>query len=85
MAVKTITIDVEAYRLLGRQKRKGESFSKVIKRRLHPERTAAALLEALPAVCLDKATLAAVERVVADRPRSVAASTPLELEGRDVR
>ncbi len=71
MAVKTITIDLEAYKLLGRQKRLGESFSKVIKRRLKPEKTGGALLKALPDVCLDSETLEAVEKIVADRHNSL--------------
>jgi len=67
MAVKTITIDMEAYGLLAQQKRESESFSKVIKRRLRPERTAAGLLACLDEVVLDEDTLLHAEQIVASR------------------
>jgi len=37
----TITINEEAYRLLAAEKKKGESFSRLIKRRLGPKQTRA--------------------------------------------
>ena len=79
MAVKTITIDMEAYDLLGAQKRGGESFSKVIKRRLRPEKTGRALLDALPGICLETETLDVLEEIISDRQETLAASEALDL------
>jgi predicted CopG family antitoxin len=78
MAVKTITIDMAAYELLRREKREGESFSKVIHRRLRPAGTARALGAALHGLSIGDETLAAMEEVVRSRKESPAASLPLE-------
>ncbi|OGV81509.1 MAG: hypothetical protein A3K19_26005 [Lentisphaerae bacterium RIFOXYB12_FULL_65_16] len=81
MAVKTITIDMEAYGLLAAQKRGNESFSRVIKRRLAPERTAAALLARLPELALADDTLDEIDRRVAARRESPACSPALDDKG----
>lgn len=47
MAVKTITIDMEAYELLARNKRDGQSFSQVIKAHFGEQPTAGRLLARL--------------------------------------
>ena len=72
MAVKTITIDMEAYNLLAAEKREGESFSKVIKRRLKPEKTARALLEHLHECMLAEDTLDRVDELIESRGDDVA-------------
>jgi predicted CopG family antitoxin len=47
MAVKTITIDIEAYELLARHKKEGQSFSQVIKAHFGDQPTAGRLLARL--------------------------------------
>ncbi len=72
MAVKTITIDLEAYALLARLKRKGQSFSQVIKERLGTQTTGEDLLRALAQVDVAADTLASLERQVKSRRRNLA-------------
>lgn len=63
MAVKTITLDLEAYELLARRKRKGQSFSQVVKERFSGS-TASDLLAALDQLALDEETLEAIDREI---------------------
>ena len=77
MAVKTITIDLEAYELLSRRKTPGLSFSQVIKLHFAPGRTAKDLLAAGRANPLRPETLAAVESVVRGRKASPARAPKL--------
>lgn len=74
MAVKKITIDLYAYRLLAAQKQGNESFSQVIKRRLRPSKTAAGLLADLKRVSLAPSTLDHLETIVSQRAKSPASS-----------
>lgn len=71
MAVKTITIDMEAYRLLEKDKREGESFSKVIKRRMAADKTAANLLRHLDDIDFSEDAIDAMEEVVRSRKASI--------------
>ena len=71
MAVKTITIDMDAYRLLDAEKRSGESFSKVIKRKLGDEQTAADLLRNLDSMVLEESTLDRLDEIVRDRTKQM--------------
>jgi len=74
MAVKTITIDMEAYGLLSRHKRDGQSFSQVIKAHFGPQPTAGRFLAHLRSarVRLSADGLDAMERQVRARRLSPA-------------
>ena len=76
MAVKTITIDMEAYRMLAGAKQEGESFSRVIRRRFR-RTTGATLLAHLDDVCLSESALRATESIVRARRTSLAKSPAL--------
>ncbi len=67
MAVKTITIDLEAYEALRRHKREGQSFSQVIREHLGGRRTGRMLLAAMAEAELSESALAAIEQVVETR------------------
>jgi predicted CopG family antitoxin len=70
MAVKTITIDLEAYEALSRHKRKGESFSRVIKEHFGRRSTGRDLAALLSGVRLSKETLAGTAAIIRNRRRS---------------
>ncbi len=67
MAVKTITIDMDAYEALRRQKREGQSFSSVIKENFLRGPTGHILKRSLKELHLSESTLDAVDRVIDER------------------
>ncbi len=70
MAVKTITIDMDAYDLLSRHKAAGQSFSQVIKAHFGEQPTAGRLrarLRALRPVPIGDDFFDHVEKVIRDR------------------
>ncbi len=82
MAVKTITIDMDAYERLAREKREGESFSQVIKRVLAVRNmTARALLQTIERVDLAEDTLESIEQVVRSREGDLVKAPRLRNDG----
>lgn len=77
MSVKTITIDLEAYGLLARNKGAGESFSKVIKKHFGRQPTVADFRAILSTVRLSDRTLEAIEGQVRARRLSKARAAKL--------
>ncbi len=69
MAVKTITIDIEAYEALSRHKKDGESFSQVIKSHFGGRRTARGLKEILERAAISEETADRIAAVVKARRR----------------
>jgi predicted CopG family antitoxin len=70
MAVKTITIDLEAYEALSRRKGNGQSFSDVIKEQFRGRTTADDLLRAVKRARFSNETIAAIDEQLVNRRRS---------------
>jgi len=79
MAVKTITIDIEAYELLSNAREGNESFSKIIKHILGSEgKNAQSLLANLDSLYASPLFLDTLERVVAARNEDVLSAEPFD-------
>lgn len=82
MATKTISLDLEAYEALRRRKRRGQSFSDVVKEHFGSSATGATLLRAVDDLRKSDAlpapeTLDEVDRMVTERGRSPAQAPDL--------
>ena len=77
MAVKTITIDLEAYEAVARCKRKGDSFSRVIKEHFGCRSTGCDLGATLESLRLAEDTLEAADGIIRSRRRRPASAPRL--------
>ena len=77
MATKTISIDLEAYHALKRRKRKGQSFSDVIKEHFSDGLSARHFLEVVREAQVPPSTLDAIDDLVARRRSDVAGAPEL--------
>ena len=77
MAVKTITIDIEAYSILARHKRAGESFSDVIKAHFGPQPTVGRFRALVKTVRFSEDALNVMEDIVRSRKDSPARAIKL--------
>jgi predicted CopG family antitoxin len=77
MAVKTITIDLEAYEILARHKGPGQSFSDVIKERLGKGMTGRDLRAVIRRARIDRDILEAIDSRIRSRRTSPARPTRL--------
>ena len=78
MAVKTITIDMEAYEMLSKTRTGSESFSTIIKRVLGPAgKNAQTLLANLDTLRVSPSFLDDVEKVVRSRNDDLLAAQPV--------
>ena len=77
MAVKTITLDLEAYEILRRRKKGNQSFSQVVKEHFRPSHTIEDFRRALEEVVVSEETLDAIDRQIEARQRDLA--RPVEL------
>jgi len=77
MAVKTITIDIEAYEALAAQKVPGQSFSQVIKQHFGRRRTGRDLANLLRTMKFSEATLDAIDEAIEERRNEAARAVDL--------
>lgn len=77
MAIKTISLDMEAYEALARHKRKGDSFSRVIKEHFGRRKTGRDLARLVGEVKLSDETLKEITALVRARKRDRASAPRL--------